>query len=105
MPAAQPENPHIIGLTGSFGSGCSFIAEHILAHRGYEWLSLSGSLRKRFKDAKGVHDDNSIPRCDLQKFGDELRAKHGPTFLAQEVLGEVQSDSGASPTRNLGLPA
>jgi len=76
-------NPHIIGLTGSFGSGCTYIADHILANNGYTKVSLSDLLRQMYQESKGQKPE----RGDLQKFGDELRREtkeHG--YLAKRAV-------------------
>lgn len=50
-------NPHIIGLTGSFGSGCTYIAEKVLSSKGYEHLSLSKDvLRPMFQEETGYNE-------------------------------------------------
>jgi len=84
-------NPHIIGLAGSFGSGCTYIAETILSTRGYEHLSLSKDvLRPLFQDKTG-NDPNKCSRHDLQRFGDQIRDEESPEFLAKKVIEKIAS--------------
>jgi hypothetical protein len=83
-------NPHIIGLTGSFGSGCTYIAEKVLSPKGYEHLSLSKDvLRPLFQKETGNNPDNSS-RHSLQEFGDQLRDKEGPTCLAKKAIDKIK---------------
>lgn len=68
----------IIGLTGSFGSGCSYIAKeffygnHILSEERYRSTSLTKILKKEFaKEEK--KDPQTATRKELQDFGDRKR--------------------------------
>lgn len=69
----------IIGMTGPFGSGCSYIAEKILVPKGYKYISLSKILREQL--------DDGVPatRTELQALGNKLREEHGPDFLAKKA--------------------
>lgn len=89
----QGQGRCIIGLTGSFGSGCSYVAQNVLVHRGYKLASLSKALRDLFQQQK-AKDPTSVPRCELQDFGDEIRGSKGPDFFGRKVLEEIQK-SGA----------
>jgi dephospho-CoA kinase len=86
------QNPRIIGLTGSFGSGCTYLADHILAAKGYKGVSLSDILRDVYSKEKGGSSED-IPRHELQAFGDEVRKKRGAGYLATEALREVEEVS------------
>ena len=66
----------IIGLTGPFGSGCSYIAEKILSLKGYKYISLSEILRDNIVD-------KDCSRSDLQDKGNEIRAKSGAGFFSR----------------------
>ncbi len=81
-------NPHIIGLTGSFGSGCSYIAKNILAPKGYTHYSLSDELKLMFQSETGENPAD-VPRRKLQDFGDELRRKKGSGFLSEEIIDKI----------------
>lgn len=74
----------IIGLTGPFGSGCSYIAEKILSLKGYKYISLSEILRDNIVD-------KDCSRSDLQDKGNEIRAKSGAGFLADEAIKKIDS--------------
>lgn len=81
----KSEDHRVIGLTGSFGSGCTYVAENVLAQMGYERLSLSEILREKYEAA---NPDKKPQRLELQKFGDELREEHGGNHLAQCLYEE-----------------
>lgn len=91
MLGRDTQNPLIIGLTGSFGSGCSYIAKYILkAKEGLTLLSLSKDvLRPLFKKETG-NDPEQRPRRELQDFGDRIREEKGPDCLAQEAVKKIE---------------
>jgi dephospho-CoA kinase len=76
----------IIGLTGSFGSGCSTVAD-LLNKQGFQLLSIS-SILIREAAKKGIKLDKLLPeekRSKLQDIGNELR-KTDPGILIKKVL-------------------
>lgn len=78
----------VIGLTGSFASGCSYIEKHFITPEGYKRLSLSDVLKDMYKDE---HSKKSPKRHELQKYGTEIRRLKGPTFLAERIVDEINS--------------
>lgn len=78
----------VIGLTGSFGSGCTYVAEEILSKLGYWRLSLSTVLREEYESR---HGSSNASRRDLQAFGDELRQAHGHEWLAKKILEKTSA--------------
>lgn len=77
----------ILGLTGAFGSGASFLAENFFKDEGFTVCSLSTVLKQKYKEKHGEDHKN---RCDLQEFGDELRSKE-TAILARLIDEEVIS--------------
>lgn len=75
----------VIGLTGSFGSGCTEISKH-LESEGYFRYRLSQPISD-LADAKGVAKDD---RDALQTLGDDLRKENGPSYLAELAITSVQ---------------
>ena len=57
----------IIGLTGSFGSGCTYIGKEFIVDLGYEYLSLSTVLKEDFK----VDHSYEPSRQELQDYGNK----------------------------------
>lgn len=89
---SNPDNPIIIGLTGSFASGCTYIADKILAQQGFEKVTLSDFLKDLFEERENVKlDDLSTEgkRSALQDFGDKLREENGPEYLAKKALERI----------------
>lgn len=71
----------IIGLTGAFGSGTSFLADNFFATKGFEKYSLSQVLKEKYVQEKG---EPYKTRHDLQEFGNELR-KEDKSALAKTL--------------------
>ena len=78
----------IIGLTGAFGSGSSFLAKHFFEKKGYKRCSLSSALREKYKSEKG---DDAPNRSALQDYGNHLR-QTTPNILAQEADKIIVAD-------------
>lgn len=73
----------VIGLTGPFGSGCTYVAKEILLGKGYEYISLSELLRKEI-------NDNTLTRNEMQNKGNELRLQKGSAYLAELAVDIIQ---------------
>lgn len=73
----------VIGLTGPFGSGCTYIAKNFLERAGYHYLSLSQLLRS------SVASGSSPSRTEMQNLGNDLREKFGPDILAQKAYDTI----------------
>jgi deoxycytidylate deaminase len=88
------ESSIIIGLTGSFGSGCSTLAT-ALEDIGFKCFSLSDIVRDEWKRRYPNIDVDLASRCELQDIGNELREKNGDFFLAREIFNQAeQKDMG-----------
>lgn len=80
----------IIGLTGSFGSGCSYVARNILEPLGYKVASLSHKLREEFHTSNN-NGTGPPSRLELQRFGDQRRQADGPSYFASKVFHEIDA--------------
>ncbi|MGI6132343.1 MAG: deaminase [Bacillota bacterium] len=69
----------VVAMIGSFGSGCSYIADHILGPMGYERVSLSDYVKREHR--KSVGKEASC-RSDLQDVGTSMRRMYGADYLA-----------------------
>lgn len=74
----------IIGLTGPFGSGCTYIAHNFFEAAGYNYISLSDILRDMGEEVA------SLTRTELQNFGNQLRKENGPGILAEKALEKIK---------------
>jgi deoxycytidylate deaminase/dephospho-CoA kinase len=92
MSQSASEQPVVIGLTGPFGSGCSYIADRILTKKGYTKISLSGILKELFKQKEGRDPvTENVKRRDLQEFGDQIRKDKGNGYLAQKAFEHIEA--------------
>ena len=71
-------NKIVIGLTGPFGSGCSYIAHSFFEASGYRYLSLSDILREQ-------DSESTRSRTEMQDFGNKLRENYGADILAKKA--------------------
>lgn len=78
------DNKIIIGMTGPFGSGCTYIAKEILKNMGYEYISLSTILKDE------VRADITTTRTELQDFGNKLREEQGADILARKAYERIR---------------
>ena len=79
----------IIGMTGPFGSGCTYIAKTFLESAGYRYLSLSDILKSEF------HDTDPPSRTAMQDLGNQLREQDGADILAKkacEIIDHAEND-------------
>lgn len=72
----------LIGLTGSFGSGCTYIANNYLVPLGYKYISLSDELKRLKREAT---------RHELQALGNQIRKEKGADYLAKLVLEQIRA--------------
>lgn len=78
--------PRFIGLTGYMGSGKGELVK-ILKKRGYQYISLSDVVRE-----EATKRDLEHSRENLQKIGNELRAKNGAGALGRKVREIIARD-------------
>lgn len=77
----------IVGFTGAFGSGTTFIKDHFFD--GYKKFSLSKILKDLYIKEYKVAQEQTIKRCYLQDYGNSKREQDS-AFLAKEVDKEIQ---------------
>lgn len=79
----------IIGITGTLGAGKGTIVEYLTTHHGFKHFSVRGYLAKIIKsEGKEVNRDSFVVTAN------NLRAQHGPSFIAEELFKEaLQSGS------------
>jgi dCMP deaminase len=76
----------IIGLTGRNGAGKG-VAADFLKSKGFYYYSLSDVIREEIQ-ARCLE----VTREQLIQVGNELRARHGSGYLAQQILRRVDKD-------------
>jgi deoxycytidylate deaminase len=78
----------IIGLTGSFGSGCTSTAKYLESSSEFQRISLSGILEELAAAQKVVFKE----RGEKQLFGNQLRLDKGPHALAELAEERIGGD-------------
>lgn len=82
----------IIGLTGSFGSGCSFIAKDFIAKEGYKYISLSSILREVYEEEHKCRI--SLSRHQMQDYGNYIRKEKGIDYFAKRAIEKIETEDG-----------
>ncbi|MGI6584781.1 MAG: deaminase [Lutisporaceae bacterium] len=81
----------IIGFTGSFGSGCTYIAKEFIEKMGYKYISLSQILRDIYSE------ENNGAKCefnrhDMQEYGNNIRKTRHSDYLAVRASKIIEKD-------------
>jgi deoxycytidylate deaminase len=79
-------------MVGSFGSGCTKIANEFIEDKGYKSVSLSKILRDFYYIEHSDKKGKDISRRELQNFGNILRQKNGNDFLAVKANELIDSE-------------
>jgi dephospho-CoA kinase len=78
----------VCAMVGSFGSGCSYIADKILVERhGLRKVSLSDILRDELRRETRIENPS---RDELQRYGTQLRQRHSPGYLAERAVDQIR---------------
>jgi deoxycytidylate deaminase/dephospho-CoA kinase len=84
----------ILGVTGSFGSGCSTLAK-ALSGLGYKKIHLSSKIHNTWnatEQQKPIEQRRpSAPKKELQDIGNQLRKTDGPVVLARAAIDEADA--------------
>lgn len=88
---ALTSNAVVIGLTGSFGSGCTTLCS-ALAEHGFTSISLSKIVRDKWSEQNENKDSKYAQRRDLQILGDKLREEKGNAYLAESAFSKLEQN-------------
>ena len=78
----------IVGFTGAFGSGTTFIVDNFFVPQNFIKLSLSSVLKDLYQKENGKPHEN---RRQLQDFGNQIREKDIEA-LAKSVDEEIRKN-------------
>jgi len=86
----------IIGLTGSIGSGCTYIAREILEKVGFKYICLSDYLKAMYIEEKGAEpSDPDKRKREYQEFGDKKRRENDQhDFFTQKAIEDIKREPG-----------
>lgn len=95
----------VVGLTGSFGSGCSTVTKS-LVKLGFRDFHLSHYVRGAYREKTGKSDETATKK-ELQDMGDEMRQNKGVEILAHLASDDADKIDKATPIafdsiRNIG---
>ncbi len=85
----------IIGVTGSFGSGCTTLTEVLRDDFGYRRYSLSDRVKEKWSNLnkESTNTDSEPQRSQLQDYGNQLRRENRDfSVLAGKTLEKVVND-------------
>lgn len=85
-------NPIAIGVTGSFGSGCSTITEVLNEDHSFIAYSLSDTLKEKWSASEKGKPVEEALRYELQDLGNDLRRKNSHSYLAEETFKKTSKD-------------
>ena len=86
------ESRLVVGLTGSFGSGCTTLGK-ALHEMGFELFSFSNIVKKEWENKNPEKSaEKHAKRSELQDIGNELREKHGDYHLVLETIKEAKKE-------------
>jgi len=78
--------PIVIGLCGSYYSGCTTVANFLTSNHGYRAIKLSDKVAE-IASASGLDcSDKKV----LQDTGNKIREEHGNDFLAEWAIGQIE---------------
>lgn len=83
----------LLGLTGSFGSGCTTLGK-ALKELGFRYYSLSDLVKEKWKQLNPGKSLEEASREELQTVGNNLRTQHGNDYLAIATLKRAKESSG-----------
>ena len=77
----------IIGITGTLGAGKGTIVDYLVQHYGFKHYSVRGYLTEEAK-RRGLE----INRDTFVEVANDLRAKHSPSFITDELYKQAEAD-------------
>ncbi|MGH7174795.1 MAG: AAA family ATPase [Minisyncoccia bacterium] len=79
----------IIGITGTLGAGKGAVVEYLVNTLGFEHYSMSGFITEEIERRELV-----VNRDTMSLVANDLRAEHGPGYIASTLLARAKAASG-----------
>jgi dephospho-CoA kinase len=79
----------IVGLTGSFGAGKGWVADYLVAHKGFAHFSA-----RTFIIAEITKRGMPINRDSMIEVANGLRKDHGPTYIFEQLVAMATAHGG-----------
>lgn len=75
-----------IGITGTLGAGKGTIVDYLLKNKGFAHYSVRAYLTEEI-ERRGM----SVNRDSMTAVGNDLRAKHSPSYIVEQLYGRAQA--------------
>lgn len=75
-----------IGITGTLGAGKGTIVDYLLKNKGFVHYSVRAYLTEEI-ERRGM----SVNRDSMTTVGNDLRAKHSPSYIVEQLYGRAQA--------------
>ena len=79
----------IVGITGTLGAGKGTIVDYLISHHGFKHFSVRGYLTEIINQ-RGLE----LNRDSMVLVANELRAKHSPSYIAEQLLAQAEVSGG-----------
>jgi dephospho-CoA kinase len=80
----------IIGITGTMASGKGTVSKYLEAEYGFKHLSVRNYLMKELiRRENSILREEEVRRDDMVELANELRSKHGPDFIVEELYKQA----------------
>ncbi len=86
----------IIGITGSFGAGKGAVVDYLVDHKGFTHFSARSFITKEIK-----HRDMPVNRDSMIEVANDLRQKHGATYIIESLYNEAKERGGDAVVESL----
>jgi dephospho-CoA kinase len=79
----------IVGITGTLGAGKGTIVDYLISHHGFRHFSVRNYLTEIIHE-RGM----PLNRDSMVVIGNELRANHSPSYIAEQLLARAVQSGG-----------
>ena len=86
----------IIGITGSFGAGKGAVVDYLVREKGFADFSARSFITKEIK-----HRDLPVNRDSMIEVANDLRQKHGATYIIESLYNEAKERGGDAVVESL----
>ncbi len=86
----------IIGITGSFGAGKGAVVDYLVREKGFADFSARSFITKEIK-----HRDLPVNRDSMATVANDLREKHGPSYIIESLYTEAKERGGDAVVESL----
>lgn len=89
----------IIGITGTLGAGKGTVVDYLLRHKGFKHYSVRAFLIREI-----VRLHKTVDRDSMVETANSLRARHGASFIVENLYEQASSDGGNAIIESIRTP-